>query len=247
MPRYPAGRHHNARYAQMIRWVFKWIFRMVLLAVVLVAVIFFTRDLILAAVVENRIAATTGLDVRIAKMRTGLGRPYVSLEGLRIFNPAEYGGGIFLEIPDLHVEVDPNELRGGRIKLKLVRIAISELSIVKAKDGTLNMDVLQKKAERASTGGTNSSSDISGIETLNLTLGKVRYVDLSQGGKEQQFDLAVHEQVFKNLKTVAEFQQAFVSMLLRRGLSFMLLGGSPVIAPVQAPTTNVPAMAPSKR
>ena len=75
MPRYPAGRHHNARYAQMIRWVFKWIFRLVLLAVVLVAVIFFTRDLILAAVVENRIAATTGLSkARCARYESGLGK-----------------------------------------------------------------------------------------------------------------------------------------------------------------------------
>jgi hypothetical protein len=231
----------------MIRWVFKWIFRFALLAVVLVAVVFFCRDLILAAVVENRIAATTGLDVRLAKMRTGLGRPYVSLEGLRVFNPAEYGGGIFLEIPDLHIEVDPDQLRGGKLKFRLVRIAVSQLTIVKARDGTLNMDALQKRAERASGGTTNAASDISGVDTLNLTLGKVRYVDLSQGGKEQQFDLAIHEQVFKNLKTVAEFQQAFVSMLLRRGISFMLLGGSPVIAPVQAPVTNAPQVVPPKR
>jgi len=47
------------------------------------------------------------MDARIEKMEVGLATPTVNLEGLKLYNTADFGGGTFLEMPELRVEYVP--------------------------------------------------------------------------------------------------------------------------------------------
>ena len=77
-----------------MKWLFKWLLRLVFVAVVLVVVLYFAKDLILREVAENRIRSQTGMEAQIGKFSSGRtgSATYVTLENLKLYNPAGFGG-----------------------------------------------------------------------------------------------------------------------------------------------------------
>src|SRR5215831_17756909 len=105
MPGSPAGGRLG-----MIRWVIKWALRLALAVVALVVVLLLCRNAILRTVIENRIRAQTGMEVRIGKYSSDLFSPVVTVEDLKIYNTAEFGGAPFVSIREVHFELDPQAL-----------------------------------------------------------------------------------------------------------------------------------------
>ncbi len=90
----------------MLKFFFKWVLRLFLLAVVLVVIFFLSLDTILRLITENRIRAQTGMEAEIGKFHLGLLEPVIEIKDLRLYNPANFGGTPFLNIPEIHVEYD---------------------------------------------------------------------------------------------------------------------------------------------
>jgi len=122
----------------MMKWLFKWLFRLFLLAVVLVVILLLSLNSILRVVIENRIHAQTGMDAEIGKFSLSLVEPTVEIQNLRLFNPPDFGGTPFLNIPEIHVEYDPAALARHEIHLTFVRFNLGELDIVKNEAGQTN-------------------------------------------------------------------------------------------------------------
>jgi uncharacterized protein involved in outer membrane biogenesis len=195
---------------RLIRWA---IYLFILLVVLAVAGVLLL-DTIVKEVVESRLRASTGMDVRIGKIEVGLLSPTITIENFKLYNTAEFGGSLFLDMPELHLEYDRMAARSGHLHFKLVRLDLAEIALVQNKNGRLNVQAMEKKGREAS-GGEKSPVTVNvkftGIDTLNLTLGKFRLSNLASG-REEEIDFGIKDQLSHNVKSEADLQ----------GLSFLL-------------------------
>src|SRR5277367_1003262 len=104
-----------------MKWIFKWLVRLFILAVVLVVILFLSLDTILRLVMENRIRAQTGMDAEIGKFSIGLATPTITIRDFKLFNPPNFGGTLFLDIPEIHVEYDRSALASRQLHVTLLR------------------------------------------------------------------------------------------------------------------------------
>ena len=97
-----------------------------------------------------------------------------------IYNSAEFGGSPLIDMPELHVEYDRDALVARKIHCKLLRFNLAQINIVEDKNGRRNLDSLEAIAQprhKFEARQANLSGDqFAGIDTLNLTLGKVTYL-----------------------------------------------------------------------
>lgn len=222
-----------------MRRLFKWMFRLVILVIAMIIVLALTFDSILKTVAENRIRAQTGMDAKIGKFSVGLLSPVVTIEDFKLYNTAEFGGTLFIQIPELRVEYDRAALAERNLHIKLMRFNMSELSVVKNEAGRTNIMELmarpsvpgkKRKGDGGLSGGGLGDIKFTGIDVLNLSLGKVRFIDLRMPDKSVDLNLNVRDQILKNVKTERDLYGVLVLIWLRNGFS---LGGDPMASPPQ--------------
>jgi uncharacterized protein involved in outer membrane biogenesis len=219
-----------------MKTLFRWLFRLflVLMVLVVLAVIgaLLLKDTIAKSLAEKNLRDGTGMDAKIAKLEVGLMTPTVNLESLKLYNTAEFGGGTFVEMPELRVEYVPREIREGKLHFKTVRLHIAEVNVVKNKNGKTNIDILQGEANKKS-GGTNTNRggkkktdvpgvDFGGIDTLYLTVGKIKYTDLGDPRNNQEIQIGLKDEVGHNLKTEADVATWFGSVVLKLAFQQMM-------------------------
>src|ERR1035438_6260925 len=122
-----------------MKWIFKWLLRLFILAVVLVVIFFLSLDTIVRLVMQNRIRAQTGMDAEIGKFSLGLLDPTITIKDFKLFNPPSFGGTLFLDIPEIHVEYDRAALAKRELHVTLLRFNLGELDIVKNDAGQTNI------------------------------------------------------------------------------------------------------------
>src|SRR3954468_6583288 len=159
MPRSHAGGHRA-----VIRRLFRWALYLFIIFVVLVVAAVLLLDTIAREIAQNRIRAETGMGVKIGKLSIGLLTPTVTIENLKLYNTAEFGGAQCLDIPELHVEYDVQAARAGKMHLKLVRFNMAEVDVLQDKKGHTNFDQLQKRNAAVLSGKPAPSK--SGTSTL---------------------------------------------------------------------------------
>lgn len=224
----------------MIKFVFRWAFRLVLLAVVLAIGLLLLKDNIARNLTEERIRRETGFDAKIGKLEFSMLSPRVTLENVVIYNPAEFGGSIFLNIPDLHFEYSRKQLALGKIHLSLLRIHLSEFHIVENQHGRTNLvDVLHKVAPEllGSPARPGDRYTFAGIDTLNLSLDEVRYTNLRIPKRNQEVKLALKNDLTQNVRTEQDVAGILFKVLLRAGIT-IYADQSPAPKRMQAATNG---------
>jgi hypothetical protein len=213
-----------------MKWFFKWALRLVFLAVVAVILLLVFKDTILGMVAEHRIRAETGMDVKIGRFSSGLFSPVVTIENLKLYNTPEFGGTEFLIIPELHVEFDAEALAAKKLKVKLVRFNLAELDIVKNKAGETNIVTMLAKMPKGKlaphglhVGG--KKFDFESIEVLNLSLGRMRFIDLKDRNNDRDVAINADNQVFNNVKTEADVYSILFLIWLRSGGASLIKPG----------------------
>ncbi len=187
----------------IVRRLIRLALYLVILLVVLVVAAVLLLNTIVKEVVVSRLRASTGMDVRIEKIDVGLLSPTITIENFKLYNTADFGGSLFLDMPELHLEYDPVAIRSGTLHFKLVRLNLAEIALVQDKKGRLNVQTLDTKSHATSGGGKKTSADdikFSGIETLNLTLGKFRLSNLASG-HEEEITFGIKNQILHNVKS----------------------------------------------
>lgn len=207
----------------LFRWCIRLFVTLLILLVVLAVGGVLLKDVIAKSLAERNLRDTTGLDAKISKLEIGLGTPTVNLEGLKLYNTAEFGGGTFLDLPELRVEYVPGDVRSGKLHFKTVRLHLSEVHIVKNKNGKTNIEMLEKETKKKSSGQKEKTDkpgvDFGGIDTLYLTVGKIRITDERNPQNNDVIDIGLKDEVGKNLKTEAEITQWFQMVMLKRALA----------------------------
>lgn len=215
-----------------MKWIFRWVFRIFMALVVLAVAAILLLDTIAREFVEYQIHRQTGMETRIGKVHIGLADPQLSIEDLVIYNPAEFGGGPFVEMPELHVEYDRDALAARKLHCKLVRFNLASINIVEDKTGKRNDTILQARVVPPGKPGAKKSGksplgdiDFAGIDTLNLTLGKVTYRRMQQPQKVDEYKLHVDHQIFTGIKSIDDFNGVLMVALLRTGGNLFQSGG----------------------
>lgn len=193
----------------------KWVFRLVIVLVVLVVIFLLSLDSIIKAVVEREIRAQTGMDVKIGKFSFGLLSPVVTIEEFKLYNTAEFGGTPFLDIRELHVEYDREAMVHRELHITLLRLNLTEINVVKNDRGGTNLMVLQAKPAP----GKSAADEIKflGIDVLNLSVGKMRFIDLKNRARDRELYPNLQNQVFKDIKTTGDLYAILIVLWLRSG------------------------------
>lgn len=207
-----------------MKWLFKWIFRLVLLAAVLIVALVLAKDAIIRGTVERQIRAQAGMDVKIGKFSVGLLSPVVTIENFKLYNTTEFGGAPFLDIRELHLEYDRAALAGRKLHVTLLRLDLAELNVVKNDTGRTNLVTLQSQPQPAARV---DEIQFAGIDVLNLSVGKVHFLDLKDQRLNREFRPNMQNQIFKNVRTSGDFFGVLAFIWMRSGGGFMGLTANP--------------------
>jgi len=203
--------------------IFKWLFRLFLLAVVLVVVFFLSLDTIIRVVMENRIRAQTGMDAQIGKFTLGLVEPTITIKDFKLFNPPSFGGTPFLDIKEIHAEYDWDALRNKKeLHVTLLRFNLGELDIVKNEAGETNIFSLAslpsvKKQHAAKSFRDQTKLEFTGIDVLNVSIGKARFIDLKDPQNNREQIIGIENCVMKDVKTPTDLGGLALLVALRSG------------------------------
>jgi len=213
----------------MLKFIFKWLFRLLLLAVVLVVIFILSLDSILRVVVQHNIRAQTGMDAEIGRFHFGLIEPVVTIQNLKLYNPPNFGGTPFLDIPEIHVEYDLSALAKNQIHITLLRFNLGELDIVKNASGRTNLFSLglalpanetAAKSKDLSVFKNKTGLDFKGIDVLNVSVGTAKFIDLKDQRNNRSQNIGLDNQIINNVKTPADLAGLAVLVALRGGNFF---------------------------
>jgi uncharacterized protein involved in outer membrane biogenesis len=199
-----------------VKWIFKWLLRLFLAAVALVViaviVLLLSYNSILRVAMERQIRAQTGMDAEIGSLKIALTSPTVEIQNLKIHNPPDFGGTPFLDIPEIHVEYDRAALARREIHITLMRFNLGELDIVKNQAGRTNIFSLGIASPAKKSGGGNalanfkrqSGYDFTGIDVLNVSIGKVKFIDLQDQRNNREQTIGIENCLMNNVKSPAD-------------------------------------------
>ena len=226
-------------------WFFKilWSLTFVVTALAIIAVA--GRDWIARELVEQKIRAVTGMEPEIGDISFGVLEPKLTLENFKLYNPAEFGGTLFLDLPELHFEYDRAALRRHELHITLMRVNLHELDVVKNEAGATNfMSFVNAMAPRKSGGGGRAIAPISGckftgIDLLNLSVGVVKFVDLKDQHRNRMAAIGIENQIYTNVVSTANLPGLSGQLWLRGGRMVGLPVNPPVrkASPEPAPKT----------
>jgi hypothetical protein len=148
----------------------------------------------------------------------------VTIEHLKLYNRPEFGGTLFLDIPELHIEVDAIELARRRLHITVLRLNLAELNVVRNESGQTNLFSLKNNSRSRTLQSVLPKDippdlDFTGIDVLNLTLGKAKYVDLKTPKNNREIRVDLQNQVFKNVKSEADLYGILFVLWLRSGVN----------------------------
>lgn len=194
--------------------LFKWLFILVVLVVAVAVGLLFSKDAIAKAAVEQQIRAQTGMDVKIGKFSLGVLSPIATIEQLTLFNPANFGGTPFLNIREMHIQFDREALAHRELKLKLLKLSITELVVVKNDLGQTNLVTLAAAPKPTKT---SEMIDFKGIEVANFSITTARFLDLKNQRNNREFRWNSQNLVFRDLKTSGDFYHALAQLWEKSG------------------------------
>jgi hypothetical protein len=216
-------------------WFFRILWWLTFVVIVLVVIVLANRDWIVKELAEQQIRAVTGLEPEIGNFSFGVLDSQVTLENFRLYNPAEFGGTLFLDAPELHVEYDRAALRRHELHITLMRVNLHELDVVKNAAGATNlMSIVNTVAPRKSGGGRAvapfNGYKFTGIDLLNLSIGTVKFVDLKDQRRNRMVTIGIQNQIYTNVLSPANLPGLSERLWLR--------GGAAVGLPVDQPKYN---------
>ena len=212
-----------------MRRIFRWARYGFVVAAVLAVAGILLFDTIVKEIVQHRLQSRTGMEVRIGKLDLGLGSSTVSIENLKVRNAAAFGGGPFLDVPEFYLEYDRGALRERKLRVKMLRVNLAEIDIVQDADGRMNIQGLAQAGRAAAGVVARHSSDFTfeGIDTLNVTLGRMRILHPGAPGQTQEVEFGLTNQIFHDIRAESDWEGIEV-LLSARSAAASPTGNAPV-------------------
>jgi hypothetical protein len=203
-----------------VKTFLKWIIGFVVVVLVLAVIALLALDPIAKRAAEAGIAKSTGLDAKIGRVEIGVFSPKLTVENFKIYNSPEFGGSPLLDLAEFHVEYDREALKEQKLHLKMLRVHLNEVTIVKSVEGKLNIGSISKakppgtaKKTEVDLGG--KKHEFAGIDVLNLSLGKLRYMDMKQPDKAKEAALGIQNEIITGIKNEEDLRNKMLPLLLK--------------------------------
>jgi hypothetical protein len=205
-------------------WFFRILWWLTFVAVFAVVIVLVNRDWIVKSLVERQIRAATGMEPEIGGFSFGVFDPKATLGNFKLYSPAEFGGTLFMDVPELHIEYDRSALRRRELHVTLMRMNLRELDVVRNAAGATNlMSVFNRMLPRKSGGGRAvapiNGCKFTGIDLLNLSIGAVKFVDLKDQRRNRLVPIGLQNQIYTNVMSAADFPGLSAQLWLRGGRS----------------------------
>ena len=145
----------------------------------------------------------------------------VSVKNLKLHNTAEFGGAPFLDITEVNADYVRAEMAAGKLHLRDVQFHLAEVNLVKNKAGKFNVNFAEDDAAAAGPPDKRSKPwlEFAGIYTLRLTLGRMVYTDMQNPANNAVYDLAVNNEVLKNVQSESDLINWLLAHLMAKDLS----------------------------
>jgi len=145
------------------------------IAVFLVALI--GHNFIIKSSVGPAVKTITGFDASVGDVNVSLFSSKLDIKELKVMNPDDFTEKRMLDAPVIYVEYKLLSMLSKRREFPVIRIHIAEVVVVKNVKGESNVKRIMDAKPKSEASGP-SAENVFG--TLDLTLGKVIYVDYSK-------------------------------------------------------------------
>jgi len=226
------------RFLKILKWL---IFMITALAVIAIV----GRNWIAKEVMEQKIRIATGMEPEIGDISFGVLFPKVTLENFKVYNPVDFGGTLFLDIPELHIEYDRAALRRHELHITLMRMNLHELDVVKNEDGATNILPVVDSMLPPKSGGGRAVAPINGykftgIDLLNLSIGVVKFVDLKDQRRNRMAAIGIENQIYTNVVSTADLSSLSGQLWIRGGRVVGLPVNPPMRKAIPEPSPKTP-------
>jgi hypothetical protein len=196
------------------RWLRRalWVLGVAAVFIVLATI---TRNLWLKPLVVGNIEVETGLRVELDSFGCSLNLGSFQMRGLRLFQPAEFGGGLMADIPEMAVDLDTDLAARGKLHLRHLKLVLARLNIVKNTAGQVSIQEFEKHLRDRWRVRNELQWEYAGIDRLELSLRTVSYADLRSTNAPVSVDLAIEEKQTDTLKTQEQIGRWFGGLLLK--------------------------------
>jgi uncharacterized protein involved in outer membrane biogenesis len=206
----------EASMKRFLRWV---IAILVTLFVVLIGFLL-VKDPIFKALAERSLQEETGLRAEIGEFKSTLFSGELHVRDLKLYNPAAFGGSLMASVPELVVDLNAAQAADAKLHFRNLKVTLSELNVVRNAEGRLNLEGVQKTlrerfARRKRKKGERFEFEFAGIDQMQLTLGKVHYIDFKYSALNRALDLGVQDELVTGLKTEEDLQRWAGALLFR--------------------------------
>lgn len=197
------------------------IFLIIALALVAVGI---SKDQLIKSSLTLATSKIMGVEVQIEGFSLGVLKPIIRIRGFKLYNPEGFPKEPLVDIPKINVDYDLGALLKKKIHLNRVEFDLNEMTVVRSKDGKLNVDELAvaKKEEKP------SELIALQIDYLSLSIGRIVYKDFSKGEKPsiEIFEVNIKNKVYKNITSA----HALAALVLVEALKPAAIKGAKIYA-----------------
>lgn len=203
-----------------------WTVAVIIVAVISICVV---KDQAIKSVITAQAARVVGAPVEIGSFSLGIFKQAVRIKGFKLHNPPGYPREVLLDVPEISVDYDLPALFKNKLHLAVVVVDIKELTLIKNKEGKLNVDALKVAQQKEKLPEQEAKKKPSGqmpmqIDVLTLTVGQVVYKDFSAGPTPsvRSFDAGIKEKTYKNITSA----QQLVALVLTESMKATAIKGA---------------------
>ena len=198
----------------------------VVLLIAFVVVVAVAKDAIIKYAVTEGVKAVTGLTLQIDSLQIGFQKTLVGINGLKLFNPKGFEDKLMIDLPEIFVQYDLPALLKKEVHLQVVRLNLESFTVVKNKEGKLNLDALKPvqtaKEEKPAPEQKPQPEEKAAmpplkIDLLELKIGTVYYKDYSVGPQPsvREFKVNINER-HENITDPQELVKIIVTKALAK-------------------------------
>jgi len=185
------------------------------------------KDQILRQAITTTATAVTGAPTQIKHFSLRVLRQVVHIKGFKMYNPEGFPREVFIDIPEVEIDLNVGALLKKKIHLQRVTLDLNEITVIKNKEGVLNVDALKIAPSQDETGPKAADKEEAPrkkteqiplqIDELNLNLGRVIFKDYTKGDppKTDVYEIGLKNKQYKNITSAQQLMFIIMSEPLK--------------------------------
>jgi uncharacterized protein involved in outer membrane biogenesis len=231
-----------------VKKLLRWLFKLLFLLAALVGLLLLFRHSLVRALLEREIRKETGMEAFIGEVDVGLRSPVLLLQNLRLFNPPGFDRGVFADFPDVYLEYDREALWHRQLRIRALRLDLFEIHFQRNREGKSNFQLMAEQSrQRRAAPPSWPDLRFEGIDSLNLTLGRLKYTDHKDPSKNDEVWLGVRNGTARNVSSLKDLEPFLAKLASEKNLLplFEQLFNLPRPSPAKPAPAPVPPEAPA--